>query len=240
MNPLIKIQDFHVRGIIVHVIRDDLLLAGTKQRALYPLLASHKDDEFVYAGPTTGAGQLAVAYCTKLLGRNATLFLQGPSALSELSRKYGAKIHLHNKLYECQQAAQEYVKSRKGARLLPFGLECDEFTSLLEQQLRICTCKIQPRRMWIVVGSGTLLRVLARIFTSTIFLAVQVGKKIWEDQFEPQVWTRISIFVAPQKFFDAVPAKLAPPYSSCATYDAKIWQFVLQYAQNDDYVWNVL
>lgn len=240
MNPPIVIQDIRVRGIIVHVIRDDSLVAGTKQRALYPMLTSRKDNEFIYAGPTTGAGQLAVAYCAKLLGKSAVLFLQGPPALSELSRAYGAKIYLRDKLCECQQAAQEYAKSRKSARLLPFGLECDEFTTLLEQQLRICTREIQPRRIWIVVGSGTLLRVLARIFAATIFLAVQVGKKIWEDQFEPQVWARIRIFVAPQKFFDGIPAALAPPYPSCVTYDAKIWQFVLQFAQNDDYIWNVL
>ena len=44
--------------------------------------------------------------------------------------------------------------------------------------------KRKPKRMWIVAGSGTILKSLSLIFPDCMFLVVEVGKKIWPDQLE--------------------------------------------------------
>lgn len=130
--------------------------------------------------------------------------------------------------------------------LLPFGLDSQLFTETLEEQIRSAIpSDLSPKRVWITVGSGTLLRVLAKIWKNTIFMPVIVGKKMWEDQYEPEVWERlggserINQLAAPQRFVERVPSNLMPPYPSISTYDAKLWQRVLEYGQEGDYIWNV-
>lgn len=46
-----------------------------------------------------------------------------------------------------------------------------------------------------------------------------------------------TLHVAAEKFWD--PALRPPPYPSVANYDAKVWQFVEDYGEEGDYVWNV-
>jgi len=91
-----------------------------------------------------------------------------------------------------------------------------------------------PKRVWLVAGSGTLLNILYKVFPTSHFGVIQVGKKIWPDQLE---LARTVLYVAEEKFFEL--SKYPPPYPSVATYDAKVWQFVLQFAENGDLVWNV-
>ena len=45
------------------------------------------------------------------------------------------------------------------------------------------------------------------------------------------------LYIAPEKFWEQ--ALEQPPYPSVSTYDAKLWQFVLQDAEPNDYIWNV-
>ena len=71
--------------------------------------------------------------------------------------------------------------------LLPFGLHCDEFVSELVQRLKDCIpetlrLKDPPKRLWTVAGSAALLASFAKVWPSTKFMVVQVGKKIWPDQ----------------------------------------------------------
>src|SRR5439155_585810 len=94
--------------------------------------------------------------------------------------------------------------------------------------------KNHPKRMWVVAGSATLLNALYIVFPNTFFNAVQVGRTIWEDLIEPN---RTKIYVSDEKFYNK--ASLLPPYPSVATYDAKLWKFVLQDGEDGDYVWNV-
>ena len=45
------------------------------------------------------------------------------------------------------------------------------------------------------------------------------------------------LFIAPERFQDW--AEIQPPYETIGWYDAKLWRFVLQGAQEGDYIWNV-
>lgn len=81
----------------VHVIRDDYLVGGTKQRALAPMLLNNSSREFVYAGPVYGFAQIALAYCATMLGKKGTVVLsEQPSGklhpLTRYAKFHGASI----------------------------------------------------------------------------------------------------------------------------------------------------
>jgi len=167
-------------------------------------------------------------------------------------KEYRAKIYFYSRtLKEVQQLAEDYVKRENevGERktfLIPFGLDSEDYNLFFEQQLRkVIADSVKPKRLWMSVGSGTMLRVLGKIWTETEFMPVQVGKKLYEDQYTPDMWNRlggqerIQKLTAPQKFFQSVPENLRPPYPSVGSYDAKVWQFILEYGEEGDYIWNV-
>ena len=238
---------------LVKVIDDGKLLGGTKQRALIKFIDYYKDyDEFVYAGPSIGFAQIALTSACIKMGKKVTLFIQNTldyiPNLSFWCQKLGANVYIYyDQLSFIEEEAKKYVENKNPKPfLIPFGLESPIYTNFLYEELqKVIHPELNPKRLWLVVGSGTLLRVLARIWKNTEFFPVQVGKQIWEDQYEPEVWIRmggrerINQLKAPQKFFDTVYGKNLPPYESVPNYDAKVWQQVLKYAKNGDYIWNV-
>lgn len=262
-------------GISLTVIRDDYLIGGTKQRALYLLLEKYIKlgyNEFIYAGPATGYAQVALAYTASILNVKATIFILGKqrTRLTNLAEKYGAKLKfIAGNLIETQEEARRYSDegiesnepggTERKRLLLPFGMDSEEYRKLLLKQLKKVWSKTKlpdPPRVWLTFGSGTLLHVLAELWPSTEFMPVRVGKNIWEDQFPSEMWTRFGgkeridfLRVTPddklkevkghyyQKFNEEAP--ILPPYNSLDTYDAKVWQRVIKYAKEGDYIWNV-
>lgn len=252
-NPTIQLSTYQIDTNTISVIRDDLLPGGTKQRGLMPILSAlvrQGIDKFVYAGPAQGYAQIALSYCAKALGKKAVIFVarQIPGKkmyLLEKARDYGAEIHyvspLHASLIQVQYEAKVYVNTNqeKGHKVeyLPFGFDCPAFElSLKEQILKAWPISLIPRRLWVVIGSGLLLKVLGQVFPSTHFMVVKVGKditnQIW-DLFED----RATFFEAPEKFVQDT--TILPPYPSISNYDAKLWQFIQQLSQDGDFVWNV-
>src|SRR3990167_591575 len=262
-NPEIKVEPATWEGKTFHVIREDYLPGGTKQRALFEFINRRKEEEFVYAGPTSGYAHCALSYVTKLLNKKATVFLQTGAPhrdehapLVQYTRSNGANIHLLAKtLDDTTKDATNYVENvNKGKEtptcfMCPFGLDSEEYKEILRNALISAMPQelkdSPPKRLWITVGSGTLLRVIATIWTETVFMPVRVGKGVWEDQYDPQVWKRmgdgltIEDLKAPQRFFEKVARELLPPYSSVSNYDAKVWQFVQKHGKDGDYIWNV-
>jgi len=248
INPGIVIEETTFRDRHFKVIRDDLLEAGTKQRALVPMLSKIKGEEFVYAGPVFGYAQIALALAAKVTGKRGTLFLERKEPRHPFTQKaaqLGATIrelYPRAPLKAVQQAAQDYVGRRdERTILLPFGLHSTEFIDLLYENVKIAIQKTHPelladppKRMWLVVGSATILSALHKLWPSTHFLCVQVGMKIWDDLVENKKHT---IYVAPEKFYEK--SLRVPPYPSVITYDAKLWQFVEDHGQDGDYIWNV-
>lgn len=265
-NPPIKIEDrkyLRPDGTVIkyHLIQDGVLEGGTKQRGLWKLVDSSNAKEYIYAGPPSGFAQMALAMCCSHLGKKAKVFLSGTKK-SEITKKaeveYGLEtVCIPGDLAKTQEEARKYVKSHPGTYLLNFGADSPEFKSLLKQALEEALGKTKPpKRVWVTVGSGCLIKVLGEIWPKTQFMPVRVGKNIWEDQFTPDLWSRMGgrenidrlrVVDDPklpkvkghlyQRFSD--PAPLQPPYPSVANYDAKAWQRFVEYGQDGDYIWNV-
>lgn len=245
-------------NIPLHVIRDDNLTGGTKQRALALYINKFpKTTEFLYISPPNGYAQIALAYIAKLLGKKATIVVSKQPKRTNLTQKayeFGANIMEKSKpntMKDLKPYAQAYVDklNRKYnsnyIKIMPFGLDDPTYMKLLEdaikEQLPQNMIDNPPKRMWLVAGSGTILRVLHNIFPDTFFNIVQVGKPIWDDILEQITDSNnkpnYKLYIAPEKFWEE--AKEQPPYPTVATYDAKLWQFVLQDAKPNDYIWNV-
>lgn len=250
LNPELVIKSEKVDDRTFHIVRDDFLVGGTKQRMLYDIMKNSKCEEFVYAGPVYGYAQIALSYVSKILNKKATLFLEKKRPLWPLTKAaagYGAnliEIQKNPVLKKVQKKAEDYVdaiKKEKGSDyicLLPFGLGSKEYIDTLGKQIEKAVPSSvknnMPKRMWVVGGSATLLNALYKVFPDTVFKVVQVGKKIWPDQLDLK---RTELFVSDEKFTDV--AKIQPPYPTVKTYDAKLWKYVLEHGEDGDYVWNV-
>jgi len=263
VNPELVVEEIELeveedvgRRRKVLVVRDDLLQTGSKQRALVPMLRAHTANEFLYAGPVYGFAQVALAHSARLAGtdKQATLFVAKNSRrhlLTAAAARMGAKIVevAHPALAEVQKAAGKYCEERRrdvagaaGAagtcENLPFGLYSAEFVWMLKEQIQRAMPKElrekPPERVWVVVGSGTLVSALQEVWPAATFMVVQVGKWLKEAMVKK---VRHQVFVAPETFME--PAKVPPPFPSARNYDAKMWQFVLKEARDGDLVWNV-
>ncbi|RYZ79617.1 MAG: hypothetical protein EOP06_26860, partial [Proteobacteria bacterium] len=61
------------------VVRDDLLIGGTKQRAIIPFITELRQqgyDNFFYASPFCGFAQIALATAVQLLGVECTIYCE--------------------------------------------------------------------------------------------------------------------------------------------------------------------
>lgn len=241
LNPPIIIDKFLIKKQVkVNVVRDDYLIGGTKQRALDMFMAGQYR-EYIYFGPAEGYAQIALAYVGDLFDKKVTIFLakrEKETDLTKTARRYGAKIKYiqpPNRIQNLKQKAILYEKKDSRRILLPFGLDDPMYISSLAQRIKEAWGrKRKPKRMWLVAGSATILRALHQVFPQTYFLIVRVGKKIWPDQLEG---IKHKLYTSKLRFFQK--ATFIPPYESVITYDAKLWEFVLKYGQNGDYVWNV-
>jgi hypothetical protein len=116
--------------------------------------------------------------------------------------------------------------------------ELTKSISRASNNLRYFTGVTYPKRLWLAVGSGTILQTMTKVWPFTHFMCVQVGKDITEvlDKLTRVKTTR---FVSPLRFDEPLPFEDQPPYDSLESYDAKIWPFVLEFGEDGDFVWNV-
>lgn len=238
-NPKLVIEPIKYNDITLNIIRDDHLTGGTKQRGVIPLIQNSEKNRFVYAGPNNGYAQIALAYACKLSGKKCIIFVKEITPIhpfTQLAKKMGAIIKpiKNGYLKKIQNIAETYSIDNN-CELIPFGVDTQEFIDYMIVNLKLAIPDdLKPKKIWLVGGSATLLKILYVLFPDTVFGLVQVGKTIWKDQIDLDRTTK---YVAPEKFTED--AEILPPYPSVSTYDAKVWQFVIKYGEDGDYVWNV-
>ena len=79
MNPNKKIR--------VNIIRDDLLEAGAKQRAMIPYFQKRPEREFIYMSPFTGSAQITLAFAALYTGKRVTVFMDKREPRHPLTKK---------------------------------------------------------------------------------------------------------------------------------------------------------
>jgi len=219
----------HIEGL--YVVRDDLISGGTKRRAIPVFFDEH--EEYVYASPVFGAAQIALGHTAREHGKRATIFCAKRSVWAPMTRAAadaGAKIIEvdFGMLSNVTARARDYC-AQSGAKLLPFGLDAEEFIEALANVAR--AMEIEPEEVWSITSSGTLTRALQRAWPSARFHGVVVGHHPGAGAGTAE------LHFAPEKFDKA--ARFPPPFPSMPQFDAKAWQFVKEHATPGALFWNV-
>jgi hypothetical protein len=233
LPPLTAIPDPDT-GILV--VSDHELLGGTKVRAL-PVLMK-KGNEYVYASPTFGYAQLAIAATARNIGAKATIFVaerpkKGLYKVTRMAEAIGATIKIvpHGYLNVCQSAAKAYVEVTK-AVLLPWGLNDPTFIDALAKVAASVPLKAQPKRVVCVAGSGVLTRALQKAFPRAKHYAIQVDHTLTDaEKGKAEVHVAKGSLETITKDF--------VPFDSCRNYDAKAWAFAVKLCKPGDLFWNV-
>lgn len=239
----------------VHIIREDLLVGGTKQRAALPFLFELKEqgyEEVVYASPFCGFAQVALAVGCAELKMKATIYCErcpakeGPHEFSRLAESLGASIKLFASLDEAEAMATEYGEARKKVFKIPLGFQHPRFVHYMKErigeQYAILIEKLGriPERIWLPVGSGTLAGIFNQVADPDCqLLCVNVRVLCNEDDRIRGLTDlkRVTLYHAEEKFCE--PAIEPAPIPSNIHYDAKLWRLINQFGKEDDVWWNV-
>ena len=239
----------------IFVLRDDLLPAGTKQRAVVPFLRELLKKgirEVVYASPFAGFAQVALAYGCQEVGILCHLFCErDPSqperrahSFTELAESWGGRITLTENLAEAEIAARELSLS-SDAHKIPLGFHCQEFQSHFYRAVSGVLSEARhiighlPTRTWLPVGSGTLTQAFRRAAPSMKLCCVDVHVLPPHD-LRLQALRALPgtlHYSAALPFAEA--AQHLPPVPSNLHYDAKLWAVVQAEAEDGDLWWNV-
>jgi len=240
----------------IHVVRDDLLPAGTKQRAILPLLRDFQRQgarHMIYASPFAGFAQVALAYGCQSVGLQCTLFCErdphqpgaAPHAFTKLAQRWGAKIALTGNLAEAEDLAEELAQSSGGMKI-PLGFHCREFQQHFQESVAHALGEIRrkigvlPKRTWLPVGSGTLANAFHKVAPETMELCCVDVHVLNPKDLRLQalrLLPRVTYFSAEEDFQEM--AAHRPPLPSNIHYDAKLWSFVKNHARDGDLWWNV-
>ena len=156
---------------------------------------------------------------------------------TQLAIDLGAKIIAVplGRLSRCASKAKYYALNTDDARMVPLGCNhrvvvdaIAEYASYLVSEDLIEV----PSQVWTAISSGTLSRGLQKAWPDTEFHGVVVGYVPNEKE-----RGRAILHYAPEKYEQK--ARKMPPFDSCYNYDAKAWQFIVDYANPGALFWNV-
>jgi 1-aminocyclopropane-1-carboxylate deaminase/D-cysteine desulfhydrase-like pyridoxal-dependent ACC family enzyme len=211
----------------ITVVREDMVPGGTKARFIDALFDDV--DELVYASPTQGGAQTALALSARRLGKKLTLFVAASTDWHPrlvLSRRLGAKIVEVEMGYltNVQARAARYsntqrVLRRRRVRNLEFGLGSQAFIDKIAEAASQIP---RPEQLWCAAGSGTLARGLAAAWPDVPRFVVQVGHKL--TRYEAAYGT---VVVFPKSY--AYQEKREPPFPSDPTYERKAYFTMLDH-----------
>lgn len=253
-NPTLVVENIaNFRDILV--VRDDLLMGGSKQRGAIPMFErlqkAGRLNEVIYVSPTTGFAQIALSLASKITGLSSTVYMakerpMKPQTIRALS--LGGNIiegRPKQRMRELRTLAAEYIsKDPIGRQEFYLGFDDETFTECMKNNIIEATkgSLLEDRDsvsvIWVAGGSAVLAKILSQVFPHAHLHVVQVGKEL-VDHIDPQ---RMTLHIAPEFFYDD--AKDPPPYPSVSTYDAKVWQFVKKHKPTEQsdgktIIWNV-
>ena len=219
------------------IVRDDLLDSGSKMRFADYLIKSQPEiEEWVYgSSPATGYAQISLSCLCRKYGKKAVIFMadRAKDKLHEYQLRAiesGATMNWipNGMLSVTEKRARDYVEQNPNSRrLLPIGFD---HPSVVASIGRVAgRMDITPREVWTVGSSGTLTRGLQQAWPDASFHCVAVGHK--------GDYGRAKVYRCEIPFNRE--AKVKPPFPSAPTYDAKVWEFMKQYASPGALFWNV-
>ena len=242
----------YVNGI--YVLRDDLLLGGTKSILANEIIKQNKDKkEFIYASPVYGGFQIALSLYCKLYNKQAVIFCARHKIKHKntlICKQLGAKIVeiYPGYLSVVQHRALEYSNKSDDRYYINFGAYSEQNIRLLVKRTqkviekwrknphRSSLRSQEPDEIWVAVGSGTLLTAILQATKKTHVYGVQVGADV--DIKDP----RVTILKYNKPF--EYESRFETPFESMAHYDRKAFEMLIQKRgynpKKNILFWNVL
>jgi len=217
----------------VNVLRDDLLLGGSKSILMPHII--NKDMKYVYASPVYGSFQIALSsYCKS----NTYIICAKRKNLHYNTLKckeYGANIIEvpYGYLSVIEKYAKEYSEKINAIKIT-FGANTKENKILLSERMKqvIQKLKREPQEIWVAIGSGTLVESILDATKDSKIFGVQVGHE-YKNTHE-----RLKILKY-HKSFDKV-SNFKAPFQSMPNYDLKAYEYCMRYKESKDVLfWNV-
>jgi hypothetical protein len=209
----------------MNVLRDDMIIGGTKRRGLYLLLRSLNADTVFYAGTTMGHGALALAHAGRDAGKTINIILSAKENDPYIDKLKDAGAIVHpSKPLPVETLHQQAIEIAAGAPVFPPGFATPEFAGSLSGALALFDVTPYPE-IWVASVTGTLARALKKTFPKTMVRTVSVVKNGAPCD-----------FTASEKYHQ--PAKSPPPYPACPYTDAKVWRFTQKHALPGALIWN--
>lgn len=216
-----------------NVLRDDKFPGGTKGKILNKILFRIPESEIIYSTCQYGEGYVALAEsCLKynkrltLIVPNYDFYLKRFISVSKLPF---VKVIVTNseRQIDTVNLAQDYAKNSNGF-MIPVGFDFELFfDKLIEYMLSL---QINPKEIWTLAGSGTLLKALIQAFPNSKINAVSLGLREFQ-------YSDVNVYFTPEKLNEK--AKYLPPFKSNVYYDAKVWRFACMHGTPDALIWNV-
>ncbi|MCW3463925.1 hypothetical protein [Chitinophaga nivalis] len=252
ISPRVIIMPLAMPQGVVQVVRDDMLIGGTKQRALYHYLtttAAAGYNEIVYASPPPASEQVALAYMCQQRKVACTLFCwqmdKRYHPFSLQAESFGATIYPCDSLEQAEIAARVYTEHTPDSIKLPLGFNVPAYIDCLKAEIAtswqhvIADLGYEPARVWLPAGSAVLSNVFREVVSEdTLLNCVNVRLLPEEEERIRAVASRagVHLFRARESFLE--PCIDIPPIPSNPHYDAKLWYFIHQYGQHQDVWWN--
>lgn len=213
----------------IDIIRDDLLEAGTKQRALIGIIRklSTQYDSFAIFVNDYGMDGLTLSYACSLFNKVAHIFVANshkmrPGIKAKIV-KYGGIIYDNTSSVEAKK-----IKGNRGDNMYEFlpGFESDMFSRTLEKKLRFSLGTTfvyqwinKYDEIWLADRVGNFSKVLFNIFKNSNIFTVKLDKQLHNDIDDPR-YTVIE-YQKPELKNNSV------PFNSCPDFDAKAWNTLI-------------
>jgi hypothetical protein len=244
-DPNPPIQVVNHEGYLV--VRDDLLGYGSKARFVDYMIRNTPQREIVFgACPATGYAQISLPVVATRYNKRVHLFMakRDPSRLHDFQKRgaeLGSIYHWvpDGMLNVTKARAREYAQEDPTNRvLLPIGLE---HPTVIASIIKVAREQVNfiPDHVWSVGSSGTLNRGLQLAWPTAEIHVVSVGHNMSQREVGRAVMHR-SAYAFDRK----IKKEEMPPYPSAPTYDAKVWQPMVNWYKTHErptwvLVWNV-
>ena len=265
--PPVVIESYTLdNGKTIRVAREDLLPAGSKQRAgpdyVRRLLADMKKhgkpdvSVLFYASPFNGFGPIACAFTAKALGLKSRVVLaRRPIADSKAVshetvlasenvarlRSVGAEIDIADSWEQLVQRSAEIKAADPSVLAIPLGFNDPWFVDVLVEKFQAAlpqNLEPVPKTVWVVGGTGAIGVALARCFPTSSVKIVAANN---DAKGVEKVEKTLSRF-ADLKNMTVVAQHAAPcpaRFPTIEGYDKLAWDACAALGESGDLFWNV-
>lgn len=228
----------------INIIRDDLITGGTAIRGMTYIFNKINANIYTFADSYTSYLIPAISYIGYVLKKKIIIYTSIPKNVKvnndigmineALSYGFTEIKDIDSNIYDLDKKAMEdtnkMIKNGKKAYHIPLNMDFEDYnTYLISQIKKAWPNKSDPKRLWVTSNNGIMANIFAKAFPKSFINIVYFDKNM----------TNIDISSDRIKLYNVIAKDdiNKPPYPSLKS-DAKMWNLILKYAKDDDYVLN--